>query len=165
MRTGIALGSNIEPRLANLEAARRMLRDLTVPGSLMRESRIYETTPVDCPPDSAPFLNAVVEIDSDLQPLQLLTRLQEIETSLGRPREHQKNAARTIDLDLLYCDNMTLSHEDLILPHPRLAERRFVLEPLSDIRPTLKLPNSSQTVSELLARLDSNETVTIYHFD
>lgn len=100
-------------------------------------SSVYETEPVDCPPGSGSFYNAVIELETGLPPLELLGRTQEIEQTLGRPAERERNAPRTVDLDLLYYDNLKLTEEGLILPHPRMWERAFVLLPLSEIRPDL----------------------------
>jgi len=162
MRAGIALGSNIEPRLLNLQAARRGLLELHGKSQPALCSKVYETTPVDCREGSQAFLNAVMEITTDLPPRQLLGRLQALELSLGRSPVHEKNAPRTIDLDLIYCDQMTLSDPDLTLPHPRLALRRFVLQPLSDIRPDLILPNFTKNVEKLLKDAVSDENMKIY---
>ncbi len=103
-------------------------------------SRVYETTPVDCADDAEPFLNAALEITTDLSPHELLRHLLEIETVLGRPNNHPRNSPRTIDLDLLYCDGLTQADANLTLPHPRIAERAFVLFPLADVRPRMILP-------------------------
>lgn len=160
MQAGIAFGSNVEPRLAHLQAARRRIRSLHP--SPARCSRVYETAPVDCPPGSSPFLNAVLEITTPLDALSLLTHLQAIEVELGRPFAHKRHAPRTIDLDLLYCDNQILSHPSLTLPHPRICERRFVLQPLADIRPDLILPQTTQTVAALLENLAPDESTTLF---
>lgn len=159
MKAGIALGSNLEPRLLNLQAARRRIFELHRSTAPIPCSKVYETSPIDCPEGSAPFLNAVLEITTNLAPEEILHRLQAIENDLGRPSEHARNAPRTIDLDLLYCDNLTLSTPELTLPHPRIHERLFVLKPLSDIRPGLVLPDFSKTVEELLHASPSDESV------
>lgn len=162
MKAGIALGSNIEPRLLHLRAALHKILPLSSPGQPVVTSRVYETSPVDCPPDSAPFLNAVAELTCDFSPAQLLEELQRIEISLGRPAGHGKNTPRSIDLDILYCDDMTLSNRDLTIPHPGLATRRFVLQPLADINPTLLPPNFTQNVEKTLKSLKSNEHVGLF---
>lgn len=159
MQAGIALGSNIEPRLLNLQAAGRRLRSLHCgPGEILC-SAIYETSPVDCPAGSPDFLNAVVEITSDLKPEQLLKYLKTIEIELGRPGQRAKNSPRTVDLDLLYCDNIALDTEDLVLPHPRIAERLFVLKPLCDIRPELQPPFHRETIEELAKNYSGSEII------
>ncbi|WP_063768873.1 2-amino-4-hydroxy-6-hydroxymethyldihydropteridine diphosphokinase [Verrucomicrobium sp. BvORR034] len=157
MKYGIALGSNLGERLDNLRRAVRSLLQ-RVPGSrVIAASAVYETDPVDCPPGSPGFLNAAIELEADIQPLDLLQRTQAIEAALGRPNEHEHHAPRTVDLDLLYADAVVLNHPDLILPHPRMAQRRFVLQPLADIRPDLLLPGEDLSVREILAYLPTSD--------
>jgi 2-amino-4-hydroxy-6-hydroxymethyldihydropteridine diphosphokinase len=157
---GIALGSNIEPRLLYLSEALRRIR--TLADDPVCSSRVYETSPVGCPPGTAPFLNAVVEIQTTLEPLDLLRPLRTFEEELGRTAVRQINAPRTIDLDVLYYDTLTLSTPELTLPHPRLTTRRFVLAPLADLRPDLVLPGTRQSVRELLDSLKSTEELSVY---
>jgi 2-amino-4-hydroxy-6-hydroxymethyldihydropteridine diphosphokinase len=172
MRTGIALGSNLGDRMANLRAARKEIVDLVrqrtdSPGranvkSPMRSSPIYETEPVDCEPDAGKFLNAVLEIDYDGDPSELLEQLIRVEESLGRKRDHARNVSRKIDIDLLYADDLNVNNERLQLPHPRLHQRKFVLQPLADIRPDLTLPNQTKTVRELLAQSEDSTKVICF---
>jgi 2-amino-4-hydroxy-6-hydroxymethyldihydropteridine diphosphokinase len=162
MRAGIALGSNIEPRLHYLQAACRRLCDLHTGSEPVLCSPVYETSPVDCPPHSPLFLNAALEFSTELQPPQLLGKLKIIERDLGRSPGPVRNTPRTIDLDLLYCDAITVHDCDLTLPHPRITVRRFVLQPLAEIRPKLVLPNSTKTIEELLTQMESDQTSTIY---
>jgi 2-amino-4-hydroxy-6-hydroxymethyldihydropteridine diphosphokinase len=150
---GIALGSNLGDRAAEIEAGFAFLRELSADGAV-RCSSVIETAPVDCPPGSAPFLNAVAEIAANpakLSPRSLLALLQEFEIQRGRARAHGRNSPRPLDLDLLYFGHVVLNEPGLTLPHPRLAERRFVLEPLAQLRPDLILPGQTLQVSELLA--------------
>lgn len=157
MTFGIALGSNLGDRSAHLQDAVQELLH-TIPGAHLRAvAPLYETDPVDCPPGSQAFYNTVVEITADLEPLALLRTLRGIESQLGRPLAHERHAPRTVDLDLLYADDLTLNHPELILPHPRLHLRRFVLQPLADIRPDLVLPWQTESVAVLLAALQSAE--------
>lgn len=162
MRAGIALGSNIEPRLLNLQAARQRIFEITGNSGPALASKVYETSPVDCLPGTAAFLNAVLEIETDLAPDELHVALQRIETDLGRPAAHEKNSPRTIDLDLLYCGDHVVNTPVLTLPHPRIAERRFVLQPLADVRPNLQLPNFRKNVLETLHDLRSDEILSEY---
>ena len=155
MRVGIALGSNLDDRLENLRAARRHLFALHEDRGPFLCSRIYETDPVDCPPDSPVFLNAAIELASTLPPLDLLKKLQAIEHLLGRPSNHAHHAPRTIDLDILYYDNLAFTLPELTLPHPRITERAFVLQPLADIAPTRILPGQIQTIATLLNKIPS----------
>lgn len=135
-RIGISLGSNLGDRLANLQTAVERLAPVRCSGHLLR-SPVFETEPVDCPPGSGSFLNAVIEIESHLPPLDLLAFTQSIERELGRPDARARNAPRTIDLDLLYCDDLVLDEPELVLPHPRIFQRAFVVLPLAAIRPDL----------------------------
>ena len=162
MRTGIALGSNIEPRLAFLQAAWRQIDPLHVGSLPVLSSKVYETSPIDCPPGSPLFLNAVLELFIRVEPIELLQKLQGIEQNLGRRPSATRNSPRVIDLDLLYCEDVVISTPRLTLPHPRIAERLFVLRPLADIRPKLILPTFSRNVEELLRELSTTEQLTVY---
>lgn len=153
MRVGIALGSNLHERLPLLQAARSHLYSLHEDRGPFLCSRIYETEPVDCPPGSPFFLNAVIEIACTLPPLDLLAGLQRIEQALGRPREHAFHAPRTIDLDILYYDNLHFTLPELTLPHPRISERAFVLCPLADICPDRILPGWKKSIAARLSEL------------
>lgn len=157
MRAGVALGSNLEDRLQHLQAARRHLRELHVEGAPFLCSRIYETEPIDCPVDSPVFLNAAIEISTMLPPLDLLAKLQDIEERLGRPRNHGHHAPRTIDLDLLYFDNLVVRLPELELPHPRIASRAFVLQPLNDICPSRILPGIQVSLESLLKNIPTTD--------
>ena len=154
MRTAVALGSNLGDRLDNLRAARQRISDLPDVQPPVLSSAIYETDPVDCEPGAPKFLNAVVEFGYNGDPLQLLKRLKSAEDALGRPREHARNVSRKIDIDLLYIGDMKINDGELQLPHPRMHLRKFVLQPLADIRPELILPGKTKTVRELLAQLN-----------
>jgi 2-amino-4-hydroxy-6-hydroxymethyldihydropteridine diphosphokinase len=145
---GIALGSNLGDRAAELDAGMAFLRSMA---SQIRESRRIETAPVDCPPGSPPFLNAVAEIElAAVPPRELLRQLQAFEQSRGRPSARETNAPRPLDLDIIYYGELIVDEPGLVIPHPRAAQRRFVLEPLSDLRPELILPGQTKTVRELL---------------
>jgi 2-amino-4-hydroxy-6-hydroxymethyldihydropteridine diphosphokinase len=159
MRTAVALGSNLGDRLYNLRVARQQIRDLTDIQPPVLASAIYETDPVDCEPGAPKFLNAVVEFDYNGDPLQLLKKLKSVEDALGRPREHARNVSRKIDIDLLYIGDMKINDGELQLPHPRMHLRKFVLQPLADIRPELILPRQAKSVRELLAQL--NDTCNV----
>lgn len=156
-RAGIALGSNLGDRLAHLQAAISYLREIAEPAAPVLLAPVYQTEPRFCPPGSPAFLNTVVEIGFDGTPLELLEKTRSVEIRLGRLRGSERNAPRTIDIDLLYLGKETLDHPELTLPHPRIAERRFVLQPLADIRPELILPGQHRPVSEMLAHLVTDE--------
>lgn len=149
-RTGFSLGSNRGDRLAYLERACDKLAELF--GDL-RLSRVYETKPVGCPPGSPNFLNACVEVFTTEAPEEILEQIMRIERELGRTRNGEHGEPRTCDIDLLYCGEEQRQSERLTLPHPRIAQRRFVLRPLCDIDPELKLPGLDGTMADLLAQL------------
>ncbi|MFT6498936.1 MAG: 2-amino-4-hydroxy-6-hydroxymethyldihydropteridine diphosphokinase [Akkermansiaceae bacterium] len=157
-RTGIALGTNVGNRLANLREARDLLVNLMPPGTDFKQSSIYQSEPVNCPAESPDFYNAVVEIDYVGKPHDLLKATQGIEWKLGRTSSAVRNAPRPMDLDILYFDHFVMDEDILILPHPRLTDRRFVLKPLADIHPHLVLPGDETTVGEHLRKLDSEES-------
>lgn len=153
MRAGIALGSNLGERRANLRAARAQIIALPKIEGPVLASSIYETEPVACAADAEMFLNAVMEIGYAGEAIGLLQSLRDIEAGLGRPARHERNASRTLDLDLLYFGDLVLATPALELPHPRLRARRFVLEPLAEIRPDLILPSERECVGDLLGKL------------
>jgi 2-amino-4-hydroxy-6-hydroxymethyldihydropteridine diphosphokinase len=165
MRTAVALGSNLGDRLENLRAARRQILNLTDVQPPILSSGIYETDPVGCEPGASKFLNAVVEFDYNGDPGELLKGLKGIEGALGRPREHARNVSRKIDIDLLYIRDTKINDRGLELPHPRMHLRKFVLQPLADIRPELILPQQAKTVRELLAQADESKKVARFMSD
>ena len=159
MRTAVALGSNLGDRLENLRAARSAILCLSNVKPPIIFSAIYETEPVHCEPGAEKFLNAVVEFDYEGDPTRLLDELIRAEEALGRRRDHPKNVSRTIDIDLLYCGDRKIEDDRLQLPHPRLRLRKFVLQPLADIRPGLVLPGQAKTVRQLLEELKESSAV------
>ena len=156
-RVGIALGSNLGDRLANLNAAREQLRKIATPGEPFLLAANYQTEPLLCPPGSPRFYNSVVEMAFEGDVFSLLGMTQAIEKKLGRVGTHERNAPRVIDVDLLYFGDTIVDTEELVLPHPRISERRFVLQPLADLRPELVLPGQAKRIWELLASLESEE--------
>ena len=159
MRTAVALGSNLGDRLENLRAARSAILGLSDVKPPILSSAIYETEPVDCEPGADKFLNAVVEFDYEGNPASMLKQLMRIEEALGRRRDHPKNVSRMIDIDLLYCGDRKIEDERLEVPHPRLHLRKFVLQPLADIRPSLVLPGQAKTVRQFLEELKESGAV------
>ena len=163
---GIALGSNLGDRLEHLRRARALI--CALPGiepETCESAPIFETAPVGCEPGAAWFLNTVIEVQnrSPLLPHRLLAQLQEIEKNLGRTRTAARNRSRTIDLDLLYVGDCRMHSATLMLPHPRLDQRRFVLAPLAILRPASVLPGLKVSVGELLASL-SDVPATVRKF-
>lgn len=148
----LALGSNIGNREGNLTAA------IDAFGSngmvILRRSPIYETEPVGYA-DQRWFLNMVVEAETALFPMQLLTRTGRIERKLGRVRTIP-NGPRTIDIDILLYGNAVIRTPRLEIPHPRLHERRFVLAPLADLAPDLRHPLNRKTIRQLLQEAPPN---------
>lgn len=146
----LALGSNLGDREANLrEAVKRLdAGDLRI----TRRSSLYETAPRELL-DQPAFLNAVIEIETDLFPLQLLARTQSVERDMGRRRVTPKGP-RNIDIDILFYGRAVIATAELEVPHPRLGERRFVLEPLAEIAPDLRHPVTGKTAGEMLATLE-----------
>jgi 2-amino-4-hydroxy-6-hydroxymethyldihydropteridine diphosphokinase len=140
----LSLGSNLGDREANLRAAMDRLKP-------RRVSPIYETEPVDHVAQPF-FLNLVVEAETSLMPMQLLAHTQRIERELGRKRTIPKGP-RTIDIDILFYGDSVIEGTRLQVPHPRLQERRFVLQPLADLAPDLKHPVTHRTVREMLRGL------------
>jgi 2-amino-4-hydroxy-6-hydroxymethyldihydropteridine diphosphokinase len=159
MRTAVALGSNLGDRLENLRAARRAILGLSNLKPPILFSSVYETDPVDSEPGAGKFLNVVVEFKYEGDPGSLLEQLIEIEEVLGRKRDHAQNVSRTIDIDLLYCGDQQIENQRLQLPHPRMQLRKFVLQPLADIRPNLILPGQTKSIRELLAEVEQSGEV------
>jgi 2-amino-4-hydroxy-6-hydroxymethyldihydropteridine diphosphokinase len=145
-RAFVGLGANLGDREAAIrEAARRI--DAT------RLSTIRETEPWGYA-EQPPYLNAAAELETELSPQELLARLLDVERELGRLRLGPRWGPRTIDLDLLLYDEAVVEEPGLVVPHPRLHERVFALEPLAELDPSLKVPGKG-TVSDLLSRLQS----------
>ena len=147
----IGIGSNLGDRLEHCRAAVGRL-GLLPETSVTGISPFYETEPVEGV-EGGLFLNAVAEITTSLAPRALLQHLQGIEAALGRPLGHPAGTARTIDLDILLYGDAVFREPDLLIPHPRMAERRFVLAPLAALAPTLCHPVLKVTAAELLRRL------------
>ena len=156
LKAYVGLGSNLGDRAGNLLLAVRGMTHAAM--SVTCLSSIYETEPVS-DVEQPPFLNMVAEIGNHLPtPQQMMARLLRIEFALGRIRD-VKDGPRTIDLDLLFYGDLESDTEFLRLPHPRLHERRFVLEPLAEIAPRLVHPTLHQSIAELLEDLKDKSEV------
>jgi len=152
MKVGLGLGSNVGDRLQQLQHAKRYLLSLS-PEQWHRSSPVYETEPVNCPAGSPSFLNTVLEIEFSGAPSTLLKKILAYEIAHGRDRSAGENAPRTIDIDILYFGEKEVLTKDLIIPHPRIAERRFVLVPLATICPDMIVKGTGKTVRLLLREL------------
>jgi 2-amino-4-hydroxy-6-hydroxymethyldihydropteridine diphosphokinase len=155
----VALGSNLgDSKKIVLDAISRLQ---SLSDKLLLKSSLWQTSPVNCPPDSPKFINAVVAFapKKSETPESLLKQLQEIEKEFGRTPKKLLNEPRPLDLDLIAFGQETRRSGDLILPHPRALLRKFVLEPLNEIAPDLVLPGQGRTVSEVLEDVASDETV------
>lgn len=155
----IALGSNMGDSENILRRA--MMRLAEFSEKPLWKSSLWQTTPVDCPPGSPPFVNAVVGLRpaAGETPESLLAKLQKLEAEFGRTPKLVMNEPRRLDLDLISFGKEVRDTAALKLPHPRAVERRFVLRPLAEIAPDLILPGQKSTVTSLLAALKSKETV------
>ncbi len=147
----MGMGSNLGERLSLLQRSLELLQQ-EYPISISTVSPLYETEPVGGPPQGL-YLNACAAIETALPPVLLLRAMQEVEIKLGRVRT-RRWGPRTLDLDLLLYDTLIMHTPTLVLPHPRMTERLFVLSPLCDIAPNLVIPGTRKTVSELKALLD-----------
>ena len=150
----IALGTNLGNRLANLQAAIQSMPPEVI---VLAESHIYETPPWGYK-DQPAFLNMVIKAETELEPEQLLQYLKELETELGREQSFHWGP-RLIDLDILFYDDLVLDSPPLIIPHPRLHERAFVLVPLMELAPELIHPVFKKSVRELIAEVNTQGIV------
>lgn len=151
----IALGSNLDNRADNIHRSLELISSNLHGTSILKLSRLYETSATGEKGQlgQPPFINAVAKIATEMPPRKLLSNLIEIEKTLGRPHPRPKGEARTIDLDILLYDDLSISLPDLTIPHPGISKRLFVLTPLCDIDPTVIHPTLGVTVLELKERL------------
>jgi 2-amino-4-hydroxy-6-hydroxymethyldihydropteridine diphosphokinase len=145
----LSLGSNIGARAVNLEMAISRLEEL---GRVVAVSSFYETEPVEVTAQPM-FLNCVVALETEMLPQQFMRAVLDIEREMGR-RRTQAKGPRTIDIDILLFGNAVIDTPDLTVPHPAMHERRFVLEPLTEIAPDVKHPALKQTAKELRNALE-----------
>lgn len=154
---GLSLGSNLGDRLQQLQTATSRL--LEVPGaSLVAKSPVYETEPVGVRPEyqELTYYNCVLVIQTPDSAGDWLPRLQEIEADMGRVRSDDRFSPRPIDIDILFVGDECVDGKDLSVPHPRWAQRRFVVCPLADVKPDLVLPGQRKTVSEVMLGLSED---------
>lgn len=153
----VALGSNLGNSIDILCRALRRLRPLSVKPVLA--SSFWRSDPVDCPPGSPPFINAVAALRprAGETPATLLRQLRALEKEFGRQPEKIRNAPRLLDLDLIAFGSRTMNSARLILPHPRAHLRRFVLQPLNEVAPDFILPGQAKTARQLFRGLETGE--------
>ena len=156
----VALGSNLGDSKLTVQQAIERLREFSTEPILI--SSLWRTAPVDCPPGSPTFVNAVVGLVTKPAetPESLLKKLQSLEKEFGRKLKAVMNEPRPLDLDLIAFGNERRNSPELILPHPRAHQRRFVLQPLTEIVADLVLPGQPATVAKLLAQLAPDYSVT-----
>lgn len=144
--TYLSLGSNIPDRAANLSRAVNCIAESI--GTVTMQSPIYETQSWGYSDED--YLNQTIKVETALAPLQLLTKINVIESALGRVRSGKGYEARTIDIDILFYDNEIFDTPKLTIPHPKITLRRFVLQPTADIAPDYLHPTLHKTISQLL---------------
>lgn len=151
------IGSNLGDRRANIDRALLLLKEYEE-FEILAVSQIIETPFQGEGPEQGPYLNGAIKIKTDLLPLEVLSRFKMVERRLGRMKSGVSNAPRPMDLDILFYDDVVIvDGKNLCIPHPRLAERRFVLEPLAEIAPDFVHPRFQKTVLELYRNLlDAN---------
>ena len=155
----VALGSNLGDSQPIILRALARLQDFS--DSPILRSSLWQTSPVDCPPDSPKFINAVAGLvaRTNETPESMLQKLRGLEIEFGRAPKKVLNEPRPLDLDLIAFGGEIRHSSELTLPHPRAHERKFVLQPLSEIAPELVLPGQGKTVADLLAELQSDELI------
>ncbi len=152
----LLIGGNLSDRKLNLEQAAQLIEEQC--GDIISISSIYETAAWGFA-DQPAFLNQVLVLNTELEPEELMHKLLSVETKLGRVRE-QKMGPRTIDIDILLINDVTLQTDHLTVPHPSLHLRRFALTPLAEVSPTKKHPTLHKTISELLTDCPDTLAVT-----
>jgi len=155
MKIFLSLGTNIGDRLIHLDTAKSLI-DNYPKINIISKSKIYETSPMENK-NQANFLNQVIEIKTNIEPLELLDITQNIQSQMGRVNKKKRYTPRIIDIDILTISNFAFTKKGLTIPHPKIKLRKFILKPWTDIASDYILPNSKNTIKELL---DS-----ISHFD
>jgi len=163
METGLSLGSNLGDRLANLAEAGRLIG--AIPGThILARSAVYETEPVGVKDEyrELRFLNAVLIADTSQSVHEWFDSLRRSEDAMGRRRGIDRYAPREIDIDLIYFGTELVQSGGLTIPHPHWHERRFVVQPLADVRPDLVLPHTDKPVRDILAQLPQAQAVAVF---
>ncbi|MFH1476000.1 MAG: 2-amino-4-hydroxy-6-hydroxymethyldihydropteridine diphosphokinase [Verrucomicrobiota bacterium] len=163
MEVGLSLGSNMGDRLAHLKNAKAII--LNSPGIVSADqSPVYDTEPVDVPPEfqALNFLNAIMIVKTLIPLPQLMRTFQFMEQKIGRLPNTVINAPRPMDIDIIYADGLQVQEQHIVIPHPRWQERRFVVQPLCDVRPDLVIPGQTGTVTDVLAGLNDPHKVVLF---
>ena len=164
LRTFLGLGSNIHDRYLNLTKGIQLLNDHAHIW-VINQSHVYQSAAMYYT-DQEDFYNMVIQIETNLNPLQLLDVVKRIEIMTGRNSNNRKNMPRTLDVDILAVGNLIIRSKLLEIPHPKIFERKFVLKPWNDIAPEYLVPNYSINISELLKKIDDNsDTRMVLIFD
>lgn len=167
IQIGLSLGTNLGDRVANMARARAAIL-ATADAVELGKSSLWETEPVDVKAEyrHLKFLNAVLMIETARSPQAWLDDLANLERKFGRTRETgDKNAPREIDIDIIFAGDQLIGSGGLVVPHPRWAERRFVVQPLAELQPDRILPGCEQTVAEILASLPGAEELVRLELD
>ena len=151
----LSLGSNLGDRESYLNRATERLANM-IGLTLLAESSVYHSRPVDCEPDCPDFLNKILKLDCTLKPVQLLENTERLERSLGRT-EKGFNVDRVIDIDIILFGDRIFRNERLEIPHPRMGGRAFVLMPLLEISPDIADPKTSMHCAEMLAKIGNQD--------
>lgn len=163
MEVGLSLGSNMGDRLAHLKNAKAIILDS--PGIVSADqSPVYETEPVDVPPEfeTLNFLNAILIVKTLIPLSQLMRTFQFMEQKIGRVPNTVINAPRPMDIDIIYADGLQVREQHIVIPHPHWQERRFVVQPLCDVRPDLVIPGQTLPVADVLAGLSDPHKVILF---
>ncbi len=158
MRAYVGVGSNLGDRWANLALAASFLRR-SPRVAVLRASRVYDTAPVG--PPQPRYLNAVLELETELPPRALHGVMQMAENAAGRRRTGERWGPRTLDLDLLLYGDEVIVNRKLRVPHPELSVRRFVLAPLAELCPELVVPGIARSVADLLSRAPPEDVLAV----
>ena len=153
----LSIGSNLGDRFKNIQ---KCISEIKI-NSFMKyisSSRIYETAPM-YNLEQGYFLNLVLRIETELEPAKLLIEIKQIESEMGREFTSKRNQPRLVDIDILAFNDLIVNNQKLVIPHPKIAERIFVLKPWNDIDPNYKLAKINKTVSELISHLDMNSNI------
>ncbi|HMP88937.1 MAG TPA: 2-amino-4-hydroxy-6-hydroxymethyldihydropteridine diphosphokinase [Kiritimatiellia bacterium] len=160
LEIGLGFGSNQGDRIANLKAAKASV--LALPGvEFLEQSSLYETEPIGVKEEyrHLKFINAVLVILCPIPLLSMQQEMMKIEAGIGRRRTEDQYAPRPLDIDMLYAGSLIIDSPTLKLPHPQCLKRRFVLQPLAEVRPELVLATTNLTIEDLLAGLPAGEEV------